>query len=68
MDAEDGTPVIDIKPYTPSFDRVESPIVPDWCASWPKDVETSGDFGWKHSISDWFSFFILGRETHIKLQ
>ena len=46
IDAEDGTPVIDIKPYTPSFDRVESPIVPDWCTSWPKDVETSGDFDW----------------------
>ncbi|ADL05658.1 SAM-dependent methyltransferase [Lacrimispora saccharolytica] len=46
IDAEDGTPVIDIKPYTPSFDRVERPIVPDWCASWPKDVEASGDFDW----------------------
>ena len=47
IDAEDGTPVIDIKPYTPSFDRVEKPIVPDWCANWPKSVETSGDFDWK---------------------
>lgn len=42
IDAEDGTPVIDIKPYTPSLDRVENPIVPDWCAGWPKNVETSG--------------------------
>ncbi len=46
IDAEDGTPVIDIKPYTPSFDRVENPIVPNWCADWPKAVETSGDFDW----------------------
>ncbi|SHL56547.1 tRNA-Thr(GGU) m(6)t(6)A37 methyltransferase TsaA [Anaerocolumna jejuensis DSM 15929] len=46
IDAEDGTPVIDIKPYTPSLDRVENPIVPDWCAGWPKNVETSGDFDW----------------------
>ncbi|WP_018752031.1 SAM-dependent methyltransferase [Paenibacillus sanguinis] len=46
IDAEDGSPVIDIKPYTPSFDRVEDPIVPDWCASWPKSVETSDDFDW----------------------
>ncbi|WRS28432.1 TrmO family methyltransferase [Oscillospiraceae bacterium MB08-C2-2] len=45
-DAEDGTPVLDIKPYTPSLDRVEDPIVPDWCASWPANVETSGDFDW----------------------
>lgn len=46
IDAEDGTPVLDIKPYTPSFDRVENPIVPQWCADWPKSVETSGDFDW----------------------
>ncbi|AEG60978.1 SAM-dependent methyltransferase [Desulforamulus ruminis] len=46
IDAEDGTPVLDIKPYTPSLDRVENPIVPQWCAHWPKNVETSGDFDW----------------------
>ncbi len=46
IDAEDGTPIIDIKPYTPSFDRVEHPDVPNWCANWPKNVETSGDFDW----------------------
>ncbi len=46
IDAEDGTPVIDIKPYTPSLDRVENPIVPQWCANWPKDVEASGSFDW----------------------
>jgi tRNA-Thr(GGU) m(6)t(6)A37 methyltransferase TsaA len=46
IDAEDGTPVLDIKPYTPSFDRVENPIVPQWCADWPKSTETSGEFDW----------------------
>lgn len=46
IDAEDGTPVLDIKPYTPSFDRVENPIVPRWCETWPENVETSGDFDW----------------------
>ncbi|MDD3780394.1 MAG: SAM-dependent methyltransferase [Proteiniphilum sp.] len=46
IDANDGTPVLDIKPYTPSADRVEHPIVPDWCAHWPKNVEESGDFDW----------------------
>lgn len=46
IDAEDGSPVLDIKPYTPSVDRVEQPAVPDWCAHWPKNVETSGDFDW----------------------
>ena len=45
-DANDNTPVLDIKPYTPSLDRIEHPAVPDWCSSWPKSVEESGDFDW----------------------
>ena len=32
LDAVDGTPVLDIKPYFPAFDRVETPRVPDWVA------------------------------------
>ena len=46
IDAEDGTPILDIKPYTPSLDRVENPLMPDWCSGWPKNVEDSGDFDW----------------------
>lgn len=46
IDAIDGTPVVDIKPYTPSADRVEAPTVPDWCAHWPKSIDESGDFDW----------------------
>ena len=46
FDALDQSPILDIKPYTPSLDRVEHPIVPDWCAHWPKNVETSGEFDW----------------------
>lgn len=45
-DMMDGTPILDIKPYTPSLDRVEYPHVPAWCDAWPKNVETSGDFDW----------------------
>lgn len=30
LDAIDGTPVLDIKPYAPAFDRVEEPRVPAW--------------------------------------
>jgi tRNA-Thr(GGU) m(6)t(6)A37 methyltransferase TsaA len=51
-DMMDGTPILDIKPYTPSLDRVEYPNVPAWCDAWPKNVETSGDFDW----SDVFNF------------
>lgn len=35
FDAEEATPLLDIKPYTPSVDRVTSPQVPVWCAHWP---------------------------------
>ena len=30
IDAFDGTPVLDIKPYIPGLDRVVRPKVPDW--------------------------------------
>lgn len=47
IDANDGTPVLDIKPYTSSIDRVEYPNVPEWCSHWPKSVEESGEFNWE---------------------
>ena len=47
IDAHHGTPVLDLKPYTPSFDRIENPQVPQWCANWPKSSEASGDFDWE---------------------
>lgn len=46
LDALGGSPVLDIKPYTPSLDRVEAPAVPAWCAHWPNSIEASGDFDW----------------------
>ena len=30
LDAIDGTPVLDIKPYFPQFDRIENASVPEW--------------------------------------
>lgn len=30
LDAINGTPVLDIKPYFPIFDRIENPVVPEW--------------------------------------
>lgn len=32
LDAVDGTPVLDIKPYFPQFDRAEGRAVPAWVA------------------------------------
>jgi tRNA-Thr(GGU) m(6)t(6)A37 methyltransferase TsaA len=33
LDALDGTPVLDIKPYIPEFDRIAEPRTPEWVAS-----------------------------------
>lgn len=30
LDAINGTPVLDIKPYFPQFDRISRPLVPSW--------------------------------------
>ena len=30
LDIVDGTPILDIKPYTPQYDRVEKAKVPEW--------------------------------------
>jgi tRNA (Thr-GGU) A37 N-methylase len=46
IDCEPDTPILDIKPYQPAADRVETPDMPDWCANWPKSLETSADFDW----------------------
>ena len=50
IDANDGSPVLDIKPYTPSLDRIETPGVPEWCSHWPKSVEESGHFDWENEF------------------
>ncbi len=47
IDAFPESPVLDLKPYTPSVDRVENPSVPEWCAHWPRSYEESGDFDWE---------------------
>ncbi len=47
IDADDQSPVLDIKPYTPSLDRVEYATTPAWCSHWPTSVEKSGDFNWQ---------------------
>ncbi len=46
LDAENKSPVLDIKPYHPSSDAVEEIVMPSWCAHWPKNREASGSFDW----------------------
>ena len=47
IDAFPGSAVIDLKPYTPSIDRVEHATTPAWCSHWPKSYEESADFDWQ---------------------
>ncbi len=46
IDAEDGTPILDIKPYHPCSDRIREVAVPAWCAHWPQWYEDSATFDW----------------------
>jgi tRNA-Thr(GGU) m(6)t(6)A37 methyltransferase TsaA len=46
IDAENDTPVLDIKPYEPSEDKVRDVVMPSWCAHWPQCLEESADFDW----------------------
>jgi tRNA-Thr(GGU) m(6)t(6)A37 methyltransferase TsaA len=46
IDAENGTPIMDLKPYHPVCDRIRDVTVPDWCGHWPKWMEDSATFDW----------------------
>lgn len=52
IDADDETPVVDLKPYTPSLDRVRAIQTPEWCAHWPKWQEDSASFDWQNEFTD----------------
>jgi len=51
IDAFTGTPILDIKPYTPSVDKVNDVKTPDWCQHWPQSYEESGDFDWEKEFN-----------------
>lgn len=50
IDAEEGTPVLDVKPYHLS-ERVKQCDVPEWCNHWPKWYEEAGDFDWESEFN-----------------
>jgi tRNA-Thr(GGU) m(6)t(6)A37 methyltransferase TsaA len=50
IDAEDGTPVLDIKPYNKS-ERVRECSVPDWCSHWPEWDEDASVFKWEEEFN-----------------
>lgn len=51
LDAEDGTPILDIKPYEPSIDRVRDVKMPAWCNHWPNSLEENTDFDWNREFN-----------------
>jgi len=46
IDAEEDTPVIDVKPYHPGLERIQDVKVPNWCSHWPQWYEDSAVFDW----------------------
>jgi tRNA (Thr-GGU) A37 N-methylase len=44
IDAFDGTPLVDIKPYLPMSDRAMSAKYPDWLEGFPESIEAAADF------------------------
>lgn len=52
IDAENGTPILDIKPYYPCSDVAREAELPKWCKGLPKCIEDSDKFDW----SEFFNF------------
>ena len=51
IDADDNSPIIDIKPYQPCSDMVRNLQLPQWCSHWPRSVEESADFNWEEEFN-----------------
>ncbi len=48
IDAYDGTPVLDLKPYIPISDRIRDFRVADWLADWPEWMEDAAEYFAQH--------------------
>lgn len=44
IDAADGTPLLDVKPYIPVCDRSRESAVAPWFRDWPEWIEDAGAF------------------------
>ncbi len=44
IDADNETPVLDLKPYIPVSDRIKSVKVAEWFKDWPEWYEDAGSF------------------------
>lgn len=50
IDAFDGTPVLDLKPYIPISDRIRDFKVAEWLTDWPEWMEDAGEFFSQHEV------------------
>lgn len=50
IDAEDGTPILDLKPYIPISDRIRDFRVAEWFANWPEWMEDGEEFFAKNEV------------------
>ena len=44
IDAFDGTPILDLKPYIPISDRIRDVKVPSWLQDWPMWMEEAAEY------------------------
>lgn len=51
IDAFDGTPILDLKPYIPISDRIRDFKVAEWFATWPEWMEDAGAFFAEHATN-----------------
>ena len=49
IDAFDGSPVLDIKPYIPISDRIRDFKVAPWLADWPEWMEDAAEYFAEHA-------------------
>jgi len=50
IDAHDGSPVIDLKPYIPVSDRIRDFRVADWMHEWPQWMEDADAYFAQHPV------------------
>lgn len=50
IDAFDGTPVIDLKPYIPVSDRIRDFRVAEWAQDWPEWAEDAAAYFAEHAV------------------
>lgn len=48
IDAFDGTPILDLKPYIPISDRIRDYKVAEWAADWPEWMEDGEEYFAEH--------------------